>query len=167
MRVVPTSRARWAVPVALLLALVADPLAAQRTRMTIAGWPLTAASTSGADFEAGAVQLGATTIGVESRSNNPPLSPRTTGIYVRCVPACPRTGTLPLAGLQWRRDDQVTWTSLTTSDVLIEARQVTHGGLNDPWSRSMQWQYALDWLTTPPSPTAEFWVIFTLVVTPP
>lgn len=167
MRAMPAPRGTWAVAVALLLALVDAPLAAQRTRLTIAGWPLTAASTSGADFEAGAVQLGSTTILVDSRSNNPPLSPRTTGVYVRCLPACPRTGTLPLAGLQWRRDDQVSWTSLTTSDILIETRAITHNGLNDPWTRSMQWRYVLNWLTTPPSPTAEFSVIFTLVVVPP
>ena len=167
MRVRPALHAWRAGAIGVLLAATPGIVRAQQTRMNITGWPLTMATTTGADFEAGAVSLGTTSITVDARTNMPPGSPRTTTVAVSCLPACPRTGTLPLAGLQWRRDDQVSWTTLTTTNVVIEQRQILFNGTNDPWSRTLQWRYVLNWLTNPPTAATQFRIQFSLTVTAP
>jgi hypothetical protein len=154
---------------ALLVATLATrAIGAQaRTTLTVSGWPLTAASTSAAEFEAGAVALGSTAFTVDLVATNPPLTSRTTTVEVQCVPACPRSGTLPVTGLQWRRDDQATWTALTTAYAIIETRVATFNGANDPWSRTMYWRYALTWAGNPPTAQSEFRIRFRLTVAPP
>jgi hypothetical protein len=152
----------------LVAALATRAMEAQaRTTLTVSGWPLAAASTSAAEFEAGSVALGSTAFSVDLVATNPPLGTRATIVEVQCVPACPRSGTLPLAGLQWRRDDQATWTTLTTAYAIIESRTATFNGANDPWSRTMHWRYALTWAGNPPMPVSEFRLRFRLTVTPP
>jgi hypothetical protein len=157
------------VPCALLLAALATTAAdAQaRSNLTVAGWPLATTSTAASDFEAGGVALGATTFTVDLVATTPPLTTRGTSVEVQCVPACPRSGTLPLAGVQWRRSDQATWTTLTTAYVLIESRTATFNGANDPWSRTMYWRYALTWAGNPPTAASQFRVSFRLVVAAP
>jgi hypothetical protein len=156
-------------PCALLLAALATTTATAqaRTTLSVAGWPLTATSTSAADFENGFVPLGSTTFTVDLIAANRPLETRLTTVEVQCVPACPRSGTLPLLGLQWRRDDQATWTALTTAYALVESRVATFTGANDPWSRTMHWRYALTWAGVPPTAASEFRVSFRLVVAAP
>lgn len=152
----------------LVAALAMRTVEAQaRTTLTVSGWPLAAASTSAAEFEAGSVALGSTAFTVDLVATNPPLTSRSTMVEVQCVPACPRSGTLPLAGLQWRRDDQATWTTLTTAYAIIETRTATFNGTNDPWSRTMLWRYALTWAGNPPTAVSEFRLRFRLTVAPP
>lgn len=154
--------------VAVLLVVAVHEAAAQRqTSLAIAGWPLTAASTSATDFEAGFVLLGATSFTIDALSNTPAFTLRSTTVSVQCVPACPRSGTLPLAGVQWRRSDQATWTTLTTAYVPIETRTLSFGGVNDPWSQTVQWRYALDWATNPPTAASQFRIRFQLTVAAP
>jgi hypothetical protein len=159
---------RRALPALVIAALSTVPAAAQaRTSLTVAGWPLTTTTTTAADFEAGAVALGSTSFTVDLLATNPPMTSRVTLVEVQCVPACPRSGTLPLTGLQWRRDDQATWTPLTTAYVAIESRTATFNGANDPWSRTMHWRYALTWAGNPPTAASEFRLRYRLTVTPP
>ena len=73
----------------------------------------------------------------------------------------------PLAGVQWRRDDQVTWTTLTTGYVTIEQRTATFNGVNDPWSRTILWRYQLNWTTNPPTAVTAYYVRFRLTVAAP
>lgn len=167
MRVRPALHVWRAGAIGVLLATAPALVRAQQTRMNITGWPITRTTTTGADFEAGAIALGSTSVTVDARTNGPPLSPRTTTVAVSCVPACPRTGTLSLAGLQWRRDDQVGWTTLTTTDVVVEQRQVFFNGANDPWTRTIEWRYVLNWLTNPPTAATQFRIRFRLTVTAP
>lgn len=150
--------------------LVPAALPAQlwQTNLAVAGWPLTVTTTSGADFEAGFVALGTTTFTVNATSNLFSLrTNRVTTVGVRCVAACPRSGTLALAGLQWRRNDLATWNTLTTAVVTVEQRTLTYNGTNDPWSNSVSWRYLLDWTATPPTAASQFRVQFNLVVTSP
>lgn len=152
----------------LVAALATRTVEAQaRTTLTVSGWPLAASSTSAAEFEAGSVALGSTVFTVDLVATNPPLTSRSTTVEVQCVPACPRSGTLPVTGLQWRRDDQATWTALTTAYAIIETRTATFNGANDPWSRTMHWRYALTWAGNPPMTVSEFRLRFRLTVAPP
>ena len=164
----PFAPRAWRVgAIGVLLAAVPVFAEAQQTRMTVTGWPITVTGTTGGDFEGGAVPLGTTSITVDARTNATPFSPRVTTVEVRCIPACPRTGTLPLAGVQWRRDDQVSWTTLTTGYAFVEQRQVTFNGATDAWTRTLEWRYLLNWITNPPTPATEFRIEFTLIVTAP
>lgn len=162
-------RSGWRALLAGLFVVVAtrDAGAQRRTNLDISGWPLTATSTSANDFEAGFVLLGATTFAVDAVSNNPALTLRSTTVEVQCVPVCPRSGTLPLAGVQWRRNDQAAWNTLTTAYAAIETRTLSFGGANDPWSQTVQWRYALDWVTNGPTAASQFRIRFRLTVAAP
>ncbi len=150
------------------LVATAAPLHAQRrTSLTLAGWPLTTTSTTGGDFENGFVLLGSTTFTVDALNNFPAFSPRATTVEVQCVPACPASGALPVTGVQWRRNDQVTWTTLTTAYVPVESRTVTYNGTNDPWSQTMHWRYVLNWTAHPPQATSQFRIRYRLTVASP
>ena len=163
-------RSGWRALLAGLLVVATtarDAGAQRRTSLTISGWPLTATSTSATDFEAGFVLLGTTSFTVDAVSNMPAFTLRSTTVSVQCVPVCPRAGTLPLAGVQWRRNDQATWTTLTTAYVPIETRTLSFGGVNDPWSQTVQWRYALDWATNGPTAATQFRLRFRLTVAAP
>lgn len=150
-----------------VVAATRDAGAQRRTSLVISGWPLTATSTSANDFEAGFVLLGATSFTVDAVSNSPAFTLRSTTVSVQCVPACPRSGTLSLAGVQWRRNDQATWNTLTTAYAPIETRTLSFGGANDPWSQTVQWRYALNWATNGPTAASEFRIRFRLTVAAP
>jgi hypothetical protein len=161
--------ARWSARVCAGLLLLAFPALApaQQTSLTLAGFPLTTTSTTGGDYEAGAVSIGSTTFTVNATSNFPTLSPRTTTVYVTCRAACPRSGTLSINGLQWKRADQVAWTTITTGYVVVESRSVTFNGANDPWTQTVQWRYLLNWTTTAPTAASSFYIRFRLEVAAP
>jgi len=155
------------------LALLFVPLRAEsqgnrRTNLTITGFPLTVASTTIAQFDAAAIIIGNSTFTVDLRTNTGGggFSPRVTTVRVNCLAPCPTTGTLPVGGLQWRRNDLAAWTSLSTTPTTIEARTPVFNGANDPWSNSMQWRYAANWVTTPPGSTS-YRIQYQLVVTAP
>lgn len=155
----------------LLAALLALPAAAHAqwdTDLALAGWPLAAGGTTANDFQAGFIALGTTSFTVDATRNNGNRFPvRITTVEVQCVAPCPFSGTTVVTGLQWRRDDQATWTALTTAYGAIEQRTLTYGGLNDPWSRSMHWRFALDWATHPPAAATQFRIRYRLVVAAP
>jgi len=153
-----------------ILAVVAAPAAAQRgrrTTLTVTGLPFTVTQTTPADFDAGSVILGTLTFTVDATSNRPAFSPRATTVSVRCFAPCPATGTLNAAALQWRRGDLGTWNTLTTAQALVETRNVTFNGPNDPWSNTIQFRYLLNWATTPPTAATQFRVQLQLVVAAP
>jgi hypothetical protein len=138
------------------------------TQLSVTGFPLTNTGPSLLDFDAGSVSLGSTTFTVNLTLNlfgN--FSPRVTAVNVRCNPACPASGTLPLAGLQWRRADLATWNTLTTAFAPVETRTATFNGTNDPWSNSLFWRYQLSYTGTPPTAATQFNVQFQLQVTAP
>jgi hypothetical protein len=139
-----------------------------QTTLTVAGWPLTVTSTSGSDFEAGFISLGSTTFTVNATSNFFNLrTNRTTTVQVQCLAACPRSGTLALAGLQWRRADQATWTTLTAAFVTVEQRSLVYNGTNDPWGNTIFWRYLLSWTANPPTAATQFRIQFRMNVTAP
>lgn len=156
----------------LVVALLASDASAQgnrRTRMTITGHPLTVASTTVNDFDAGSVAAGSTQVTVDLTTNSGAggFSPRVTTVRVRCNTPCPNSGTLAVSGLQWRRSDLAVWNALTTSFVTVEQRTATYNGSNDPWSRTVFWRYALSYTGTPPTAATSFRVQYQLQVTAP
>ncbi len=151
----------------LLVSLLPAGAEAQLTQLAVSGFPLSVTSTTGADFEQGFVLLGNTTVTVNSTLNILAFSPRVTTVQVRCAPACPRSGTLPMARLEWRRADLATWNDITTTFATIETRTVVHNGTNDPWTQTVQWRYELGWTTSPPAAASAFYLEFRMVVTAP
>jgi hypothetical protein len=152
-----------------VLALLAVPGEAQggrRTFLYVTGLPLTVTSTTAADFEAGAVQLGALTFTVDLTANNPAFSPRSTTVELRCF-ACPAVGTLDPAGLEWRRGDLGTWTPITATFAFVEQRIAFWNGADDPWSNTIHFRYLLDWATSLAGPAAEFQLELQLTVAAP
>ncbi len=138
------------------------------TQLTLNGFPLTNTGPSILDFDAGSVALGSTTFTVNLTLNLfGSFSPRVTTVRVRCNVACPASGTLPLAGLQWRRSDLATWNTLTTTFVTIETRTATFNGTNDPWSNTLFWRYLLSYAGTPPTAATQFNVQYELQVSAP
>ena len=139
----------------------------RRTFLYVTGLPFTVTGTTPAMFDAGAVILGTVTFTVDATANTPAFSPRATTVNVRCFAPCPATGTLASAGLQWRRGDLSAWNPLTTTFNLVELRNLVYNGVNDPWSNTIQFRYALAWATTPPTPATQFQVELQLVVAAP
>lgn len=171
MRCVPTRMAWRALGVGSALVLVSlrvEGQGSRRTQLTITGFPLTVASTTIAQFDAGAILIGNTTFTIDLRTNTGAggFSPRVTTVQVNCLAPCPATGTLPVGSLQWRRSDLAAWTPLTMAPTTIETRTGVFNGANDPWSNSMQWRYVPTWVDTPPG-SASFRIQYRLVVTAP
>lgn len=156
--------AATALLVALALPLADAHAQPARTALTTSGLPLLVTGTTGADFEAGFVLLGASSFTIESQGKAKDF-PRTATVQVRCGLPCPVTGgTAAANGLQWRRDDQVTWTSLTNGFTTVESNSMASAGT---WGRTIFWRYLLDWTATPPSTNTQFLVDFQLVVSSP
>jgi hypothetical protein len=159
--------------VLLLAAVLLQPgdTYAQRTRMTVSGFPINFPTPSGADFDAGFIEsaTGITfTIDAQTGSN----TQRTTTVMIRCGAPCPTTGTKSLSELSWRRADLGTWNPLTTTNDVVESRLVFRNqplpASNDPWSNTLYFQFALSWLGDPPSATPNSYnIIMTLIVTVP
>jgi hypothetical protein len=139
----------------------------RRTFLYVTGLPVTVTGTTPAQFDAGAVDLGTITFTVDATANNPNFSPRATTVSVRCFAPCPASGTLTPTGLQWRRGDLGTWNPLTTTFAFVELRNLVFNGVNDPWSNTIQFRYALSWVASPPTPATQFQVELQLVVAAP
>jgi hypothetical protein len=156
--------------VGALAVSAAAPARAQggrRTALAVTGLPFTVTQTTPSDFDAGSVILGTLTFTVDATANTPVFSPRATTVNVRCFAPCPASGTLNAAALQWRRGDLGTWNTLTTTLALVETRNVTFNGANDPWSNTIQFRYLLSWAGTPPTAATQFRVELELVVAAP
>ncbi len=153
--------------VALVACLSAPASAAlaqpARTTLTTSGLPLLVTGTTGADLEAGFVLLGSSSFTVEA-SGKAKDFPRTATVQVSCGAPCPAAGTAAVNSLQWRRDDQVTWTSLSTSFTTVETSSFATSGTT---ARTLFWRYVLDWTSAPPTANTQFLIDFQLVVTSP
>lgn len=154
--------AATALIVALALPLADADAQPARTALTTSGLPLLVTGTTGADIEAGFVLLGSSTFVVEGEGRTRDF-PRTTTVEIRCGLPCPATGTA-LNALQWRRDDQVTWTSLASTFTTVESSGMAAPG---SWGRTIFWRYVLDWTASPPSANTQFLIDFQLVVSSP
>lgn len=144
---------------------------AQRTQLTVTGFPVTFAAPTGADFETGEI-VSAAAITFTVNAQTGVTTQRTTTVSMRCAAPCPTTGTKSMGQLYWRRADLTTWNAMSTTDAVIESRPVFRNqplpASNDPWSNSIFFKFTLDWLSDPPSATQNSYnIIITLTVTVP
>ncbi|MGQ0813264.1 MAG: hypothetical protein ACT4O1_02230 [Gemmatimonadota bacterium] len=144
---------------------------AQRTRLSVSGFPVNFPAPTGADFAAGFI-TGATGITFTVDAQTGTTRQRTATVAIRCGAPCPTTGTKPLNELRWRRADLGTWNPLTTTDAVVETRLMFRNqplpASNDPWSNTLFFQFALGWLADPPDAVANSYnIIMTLSVTVP
>ncbi len=131
----------------LALALVASPLAAQKTNFTVTGGTITFPAPTAADYIAGFVN---STSGATFTVNSQSGVQRTTTVTIRSTSANLGNGKV-IGDLQWRRSDLATWNSITLTDAQVEQRIVINKALNDPWSNTIFFRMALNWTTDAPA----------------
>jgi hypothetical protein len=132
---------------AIALALVACPLAAQKTNLTLTGGSITFPAPTAADYIAGFVN---STSGVTFTVDAQNGASRTTTISIRSTSANLGNGKV-IGDLQWRRSDLATWNSITLTDVAVEQRVVVRNGLNDPWTNTIFFRMVLNWTSDAPA----------------
>jgi len=142
LRGVSTSAAIW-----LALVLVASPLAAQKTILTLTGGTITFPAPTAADYIAGFVN---STTGVTYTVDAQTGTSRTTTISIRSTSADLGNGKV-IADLEWRRSDLATWNSITLTDAQVEQKVVIRGALNDPWSNTIFFRMVLNWTSDAPA----------------
>lgn len=135
------------VAMAIALALVASPLAAQKTSLTVTGGTITFPAPTATDYIAGFVNA---TSGATFTINSVNGIQRTTTVTIRSTSA--DLGNSKVIGdLQWRRSDLATWNSITLTDAQVEQRIVINRALNDPWSNTIFFRLVLNWTTDGPA----------------
>ena len=142
LRGVSTSAAIW-----LALVLVASPLAAQKTILTLTGGTITFPAPTAADYIAGFVN---STTGVTYTVDAQTGTSRTTTVSIRSTSADLGNGKV-IADLEWRRSDLATWNSITLTDAQVEQKVVIRGALNDPWSNTIFFRMVLNWTSDAPA----------------
>ncbi|MGH7650831.1 MAG: hypothetical protein ACREMS_03210 [Gemmatimonadaceae bacterium] len=136
-------------------ALLASPLAAQKTILTVSGGTITFPAPTAADYINGYVN---STTGVTFNVNSQNGATRTTTISIRSSSANLGNGKV-IGDLQWKRSDLATWNSITLVDSPVEQRIVVNKGLNDPWSNTVFFRMILNWASDAPATYAANYVI--------
>ncbi|HEX9310561.1 MAG TPA: hypothetical protein VF887_07100 [Gemmatimonadaceae bacterium] len=133
--------------IALGLVLLASPLTAQKTSLTLSGGTITFPAPTAADYVAGWINsTGGVTFTVAAQTG----TSRTTTISIRSTSANLGNGKV-IGDLQWRRSDLATWNAITLTDAQVEQRIVIRGALNDPWSNTIFFRMVLNWTTDGPA----------------
>ena len=133
--------------ISLALALLASPLAAQKTILTVTGGTITFPAPTAADYIAGFVNSsGGATFSINAQTG----ASRTTTISIRSTSANLGNGKV-IGDLQWRRSDLATWNSISLTDAQVEQRIVVRNGLNDPWNNTIFFRMVLNWTTDAPA----------------
>jgi hypothetical protein len=138
---------RLAVAIAIAMSLLASPLSAQKTTLTLTGGTITFPAPTAADYINGFVN---STTGVLFTINSISGATRTTTVSIRTTSAN-LGGGKSIADLQWRRSDLTTWNSISLTDAQVEQRVVINKGLNDPWSNTIFFRMNLNWTTDAPA----------------
>jgi hypothetical protein len=138
---------RLAIVLSIAMGLLASPLAAQKTGLTLTGGTITFPAPTAADYINGYVN---STTGVLFTIDATAGGSRTTTISIRTT--SPNLGGSKVIGdLQWRRSDLATWSSISLTDAQVEQRVVVFKGLNDPWSNTIFFRMILNWATDAPA----------------
>ena len=138
---------RLAISVSIAMGLLASPLVAQKTTLTLTGGTITFPTPTAADYINGYVN---STTGVLYTINSVNGVNRTTTISIRTTSAN-LGGTKAIADLMWRRSDLATWNSISLTDAQVEQKPVVNKGLNDPWSNTIFFRMNLNWATDAPA----------------
>ncbi len=133
--------------ISLALALLANPLVAQKTTLTVSGGAVTFPAPTAADYIAGYVDAAG---GVTFTVNSVNGVQRTTTVSIRSTSASLGNGKV-IGDLQWRRSDLATWNSITLTDAQVEQRILINKALNDPWSNTIFFRMVLNWTSDAPA----------------
>jgi hypothetical protein len=134
--------------VAVALVIVAAPLRAQKTDLTLGGGTITFPAPTATDYINGYVY---STSGVSYTldATNGNIS-HTTTVSLRATSAN-LGGAKPLTDLEWRRSDLATWNAISSTNVQVEQKIMIKGLLNDPWSNTVFFRMKLSWTADPPA----------------
>jgi hypothetical protein len=146
--------------------LTAPPVHAQQFRLRLLGGsPVTFAVPTEANFDAGFIAAtGLLSFDVDARTA--PNTLRSSTVSIRATSAV-MGGSKPIGDLQWRRADLGgAWTSTTTTDAVVQTRNIQRNTLNDPWSNAIEFRTVLGWATTPPATYAPALVITLTIAAP-
>ena len=159
--------ARWGALLCLALALVGGAgRAGAQVIITVAGGPVSFATPSGTDFAAGSIAATAPVTFTVNQTGGAANIQHTTLVYIRAA-AASLGGGKALGDLQWSAaNNPGVWTSITTSNVLIEQRPIQKNGINDTWTETVSFRMQLHWLSDAPA-TYSVGLVFTLTVTTP
>ncbi len=154
------SRARQIVGVStsaaiLALALLASPLAAQKTILTLSGGAITFPAPTAADYVAGFVN---SATGVTFTISAQTGTSRTTTVSIRSS-SLNLGGGKVIGDLEWRRSDLATWNIITLTDAQVDQRIQVRNGSNDPWSNTIFFRMLLNWTTDAPATYSGNYVI--------
>ena len=141
--------------ISLALGLVASPLAAQKTQLTVTGGTITFPAPTAADYIAGFID---SSTGATFTINSQNGVQRTTTISIRATSASLGNGKL-IGDLQWRRSDLATWNDVTLTDAQVEQRILINKVLNDPWGNTIFFRMALSWTSDSPATYSANYVI--------
>ena len=153
---------RWALPALVLLAR-STSAQGRTVVLTISGGPVSFPAPAAADFQAGFIQATTPLSYNVNMAGGNAARLRTTTVAIRSTSAA--FGSKALSDLQWRRSDLATWNSFTTTNVTVEARQISLNSGNN-WTNSIVIRSLLHWATDAPA-TATANLVVTLTVTTP
>jgi hypothetical protein len=139
----------------LALVLLASPVAAQKTALTLANATVTFPTPTATDYINGYVDA---PTGVSFNLSAQTGTARTTTISIRASSVNLGGGKV-IGDLEWRRSDLAIWNSITSTDAQIEQRIVVRGVSNDPWSNTIFFRMLLRWATDPPATYSANYVI--------
>jgi hypothetical protein len=142
--------ARFASLVLFALALGAPAAGAQTAvALTFGGGSVLFPAPIAADLTSGSLEA-TDLLQFDVATSSEPVGSFTTSIYIRSS-AATLGGGKPVADLEWRRDDDPAWHSLTTTDALVEGRIATGIPAGHSWSNSIHFRIALHWTGDPPA----------------
>jgi hypothetical protein len=135
----------------------------QQVELTISGGPASFPAPTAADLTAGSL-LGSNALTYQAQtSEEPAVGTMTTRVFVRSSSAT-LGGAKPVADLEWRRGDEVTWHALTTTNAVIESRATSFSVTGHTWSNTVHFRMALHWVGDPPA-TYTGDLVFTVTAT--
>jgi hypothetical protein len=139
----------------LALALLASPLAAQKTILTLTGGAITFPAPTAADYVAGFVN---SATGVTFTISAQTGASRTTTVSIRSS-SLNLGGGKVIGDLKWRRSDLATWNIITLTDAQVDQKIQVRNGSNDPWSNTIFFRMLLTWTTDAPATYSGNYVI--------
>ncbi|SRR6266567_1214221 len=150
-----------------VLALVGGAQRAHaQVTVTLAGGPVSFAAPTGVDFATGSIAATAPVTFTVDQISGAANQQHTSYVYIHAASAT-LGGGKALGDLQWSSTNNPgVWTSITTTDVLIESRPIKKNGINDTWTETVSFRMLLHWATDAPA-TYGVGIVFTLTVTTP
>lgn len=159
-----------------LVAVAASGARAQNAVLTLTGGAVAFATPTGTDFAAGYIyNTGYPSTGVTYTldiTKGGGVGTVTTTVSVRAATATlggPAGTVKPIGDLEWARADLLNWTSLTTTNTVVESRQMVKNKLNDTWGNALVWRMKLGWTADPPGTytTGATGIVVTVSLTAP